>query len=165
MNPHFRTQTTEKELKLSRSERRRLKKIEHSFRASAEKAVQTDVEEEKRKVSESKPSNFLTLKIEKAVQTSTTIEEKIISRPKGKTASIIHINRLCWTLHLHEPDKLLLNKILGNTSTRVLKILKCHNRTLFQRYMSNKIEIEQDYPGAVMLERFGFHGTSPEILG
>ena len=165
MNPYFRTQTTEKELKLSRSERRRLKKIEHSFGKSGEKAVQTEIEEEKNQISHSKPSNFQMMKIEKAVQTLTPNEEKIISRPKKNTDAIFHLNRLNWTLYLQESDKLLLHKIMGKTSSRVVKIVKCHNQTLFQRYMSNKIEIEQDYPGAVMFEKFGFHGTSPEILG
>ena len=165
MDPDFRTQTTEREFKISRFERRRLRKNEGSIGTSAEKAVQTEIEEEKYKASERKLSNLEMIKIEKAVQTSTTNEEKIISRPKKNTDSIIHINRLKWTLHLQESDQLLLHKIMGKTSSRVLKIVKCHNQTLFQRYMSNKIEIEQDYPGAVMLERLGFHGTSPEILG
>ena len=143
MNPYFRAQTTEKELKLS----------------------QTNFEDEKEKGSETIPGDFQMILTEKAVQTSETAEEKIISRPKRNTNVITHINRLKWTFHLQEPDKLILQKIMGKTRSRVLKIVKCHNQTLYQRYMSNKIDIEQDYPGAVMLERFGFHGTSPEILG
>ena len=66
MNPYFRAQTTEKELKLS----------------------QTNFEDEKEKGSETIPGDFQMILTEKAVQTSETAEEKIISEKTARSSRL-----------------------------------------------------------------------------